>query len=349
MNPSTDLPGDIWAGMAPVAEHGAMDRAAFETQVQAAAEPAIMRGLVSDWPAVARGRESAESLVQYITSFSNQQPIEYFYGAPDINGRFFYSDDLNGFNFERRQLTVDGFLQQLLSHLDDAAPPYMYAGGIPVPRHLGALTSDNPMTLLAPGMERLTSLWVGNRTRTAAHWDLPQNIACVIRGQRRFTLFPIDQVQNLYVGSLEFTLAGQPLSLVDFHNPDLERFPRFAEALKHAQVALLEPGDGLYIPSLWFHHVESMDPLGMMMNYWWRDAPDYMATPLLTLLHGLLTIRDLPEGERESWRVLFDHYLFQTNGDPWAHMPEDARGLFGETTPENLAKLRAYLTKTLGG
>ena len=92
-------------------------------------------------------------------------------------------------------------------------------------------------------MEQLASLWIGNRTRTAAHFDLPQNIACVISGRRRFTVFPIGQLPNLYVGPLDFTPAGQAISLVDFHAPDFERYPRFREALRHAQVAELEPGD----------------------------------------------------------------------------------------------------------
>jgi oxalate decarboxylase/phosphoglucose isomerase-like protein (cupin superfamily) len=59
---------------------------------------------------------------------------------------------------------------------------------------------------------------------------------------------------------------------VSFRDPDFTRFPRFREALKHAIVAELEPGDALYIPSLWWHHVESIGVLNAMVNYWW-SAP----------------------------------------------------------------------------
>ena len=34
-------------------------------------------------------------------------------------------------------------------------------------------------------------------------------------------------------------------------------------------VADLQPGDALYIPSLWWHHVESIGVLNTMVNYWW--------------------------------------------------------------------------------
>ena len=204
------------------------------------------------------------------------------------------------------------------------------------------------MPLLEAGRERLTSLWIGNRSRTAAHWDLPQNLACVVAGRRRFTLFPIDQVANLYVGPLDFTPAGQAISLVDINDPDFGRHPRFREALAHAEVAELEPGDALYMPSLWWHHVETLGDFGAMVNLWWRDGPDYMATPMLTLFHALLTLRDLPENERASWRVLFDHYIFQTgDGDPMAHVPVDARGVFAPMNPGIMQRLKAFLSRPL--
>jgi hypothetical protein len=70
---------------------------------------------------------------------------------------------------------------------------------------------------------------------------------------------------------------------------------------------------------------------------------------MLTLMHALLTLRDLPQDERESWRRMFDHYIFQSDGEAMAHVPEHARGFFGELTPERVARLRAYLVQSLGG
>ncbi len=192
----------------------------------------------------------------------------------------------------------------------------------------------------------LVSLWLGNAARTAIHWDLPQNLACVVAGRRRFTLFPIEQVANLYVGPLDRTLAGQPSSLVDLAAPDLARFPRFAAALAAAETAELGPGDALYLPSLWWHGVESPDPLGAMVNFWWRDsAAAAQVSPLLSLLHAVMTTADLPPAERARWRVLFDHYLF--GEDPAAHLPPGARGILGERTEATLAPLRARLAASL--
>src|SRR5206468_367295 len=84
--------------------------------------------------------------------------------------------------------------------------------------------------------------------------------------ERRFTLFPPEQLQNLYVGPLDFNPAGQAISLVDHAAPDLERFPRYAEALQHAQVAELEAGDAIFIPSMWWHAVEALAPFNALVK-----------------------------------------------------------------------------------
>ncbi len=335
--------------MRPIREWQDVDRQAFESDIRPLNEPAVLRGLADAWPIVARARESAERLAQYIARFGEQTPVKAFVGDHGIGGRFFYSDDLLGFNFDRREFTLGELLTRLVALADEPAPESIYAGAIPLCENLAALAAETRNPLLDPAVERLTSIWIGNRARTAPHWDLPQNIAVVAGGERSFTLFPPEELPNLYVGPLDVTLAGQPVSLVDLKNPDFEKFPRFRQALAHAQTARLAPGDAIYIPSMWFHHVESHDALGVLVNDWWRDAEPYMFTPLLTLLHGLLSIRDLPEREREIWRGMFDHYLFGAGGEPMAHVPEEARSVYRKMTPERVAGLRAYLLRSLGG
>ena len=122
---------------------------------------------------------------------------------------------------------------------------------------------------------------------------------------------------------------------------------KFAEALEHAQEGELGPGDALYLPSMWFHHVESLEPIGMMINYWWREGPEHLVTPKFALYHALLTLKEMPETERLAWRQIFDHYIFGQNGDPMAHLPEHARGFFGDLTPVQRQQLRQMLARTL--
>jgi len=325
-----------------------VDRDTFDAEIRGADRPVVLRGQVADWPLVRAGRDSAQAFSEALLAQSTDRPARYFEGEPGMDGRFFYTPDLLGFNFERREAPLAEVLRKLLDLAGKTAPPHLYAGAVPLPEHAPALAGDHDPGLLAPDQERLASLWIGNRSRTAAHFDLPQNLACVLRGRRRFILMPMDQLPNLYLGPLDRTLAGQPISLVDFLDPDFERHPRFRDALPHGQVTELAPGDVLYVPSLWFHHVENDEPVGAMLNFWWRDAPAYMFTPMITLMHSLLSIRELPECERAAWKTVFDHYAFQVNGDPVAHLPEAARGLFGTLTPEKIRRLKYYLGKSLG-
>lgn len=327
----------------PVPVHHGVDRARFEAEIVPAGRPAVLKGLVRDWPVVTAAQTPA-GLADYLRRFDTGGPVRAFFGTPQMGGRFTYSDDLKGFNHEQRMTSLAALLGQLLAKTDGT---HLYAGGVPMPEVLPGMAEDNPATLLDPARERLTSLWIGNRSRTAAHWDLPQNLACVVAGRRRFTLFPPEQIANLYVGPLDFTLAGQPISLVDVVDPDFEAHPKYRDALAVAEVAELEPGDALYLPSLWWHHVEALDDFGAMVNLWWRDGPEYLTTPLLTLFHSLLTIRDLPRDERMRWRAFFDHYVFQTGDDPVEHLPVEARGVLGPMTGSIQQRLKAILLRSL--
>ena len=333
--------------MRPIAEYEDVDRARFEAEIVAKGEPAVVRGLVSDWPVVEAAMQGDEALAAALRAAATDDPFEAWFGQPEIAGNFGYTDDFAGFNHERRLATLAQLLDLLLRQKGHERPYSMYAGGIPVRRHLPGLLPAIPVPLLDTGKPSLISLWLGNRTSTAPHWDLPQNLACVVAGRRRFTLFPTDQLRNLYVGPLEFTLAGQPISLVNVDEPDLAKHPRFSRALEAAQQAELGPGDALYIPSLWWHAVASLDEIGAMINFWWRDAEPPLLTPLNALYHSVITMKNLPADELARWRIMFDHYVFGANGDPAEHLPEHARGILGRRTAEMVARVKRLLIDAL--
>jgi hypothetical protein len=145
-------------------------------------------------------------------------------------------------------------------------------------------------------------------------------------------------------------MAGQPASIVEVDHPDLERFPRFSEALKHAQFADLEAGDAIYIPALWWHGVKATGPLNVLVNYWWQDTAAEAGSPMVAIAAALLSISLLPEHKRQGWRDIFDHFVFRPNeGDPAAHIPEQARGVLGLSTPGLRRALRDFVIRALQG
>jgi hypothetical protein len=172
---------------------------------------------------------------------------------------------------------------------------------------------------------------------------MSNNIACCLVGHRRFTLFPPEQVANLYPGPLEPTPGGQVISMVDFENPNFELHPGFADALAAGEVAELEPGDVLVYPALWWHHVQALDAFNIMINYWWNAVPDYMDSPANTLLHAMLSLRDRPDTEKRAWRAIFDYYIFGDAARPVAHLPEPSRGNLAPLDTMKARRLRATL------
>jgi hypothetical protein len=329
------------------AEWEEVDAAVFQNSIKTRDRPAILRGLVRDWPATQAGLESAHSLSAYLKTFYSGHAAPLFEGPASIEGRFFYNDALDGFNFESKRALLSDVLERLCHELGNQSAPALYSGSASLPIYFPGFSNANHVRSLITAESVRESIWIGNRTCIAAHFDHIDNLACVVGGRRRFTLFPPEQIRNLYVGPLDLTPAGQPITLVDIRNPDLERFPRYAEALEVAEAAELGPGDAVYIPALWWHNVEALDDFNVLVNYWWRDVPEFFDTPSNALLHCLLTVKCLPPSQRRRWKALFDYLIFQSEGAALEHLAPDVQGLFGELTQAKADRIRSILLKSL--
>jgi len=336
---------DAIAAAARVAEVHGVTPERFAEEIVPAYRPVVLRGLVAHWPAVAAGRAGPAAMADYIRRFDGGRPANVMVAGPEIGGRFFYAPDMVGFNFTRAQVMLPILLDQLVAQAEDPAPPALYAGAATAPDTFPGWVEANPLPLATP--EATPRLWIGNASRVSTHYDVSSNIAAVVAGPRRFVLFPPEQGPNLYVGPLDQTIAGQPTSMVDLQSPDLERFPRFAEAMAAMQVAELEPGDAIFVPSLWWHDVSASGPLNVLVNYWWGQQAS--ASPFPALIHALLAVRDLPPGEREAVRGWFDHYVFGEGaaraGD---HLPKAARGVLDTPSATRSERIRGYLMRALG-
>ena len=309
-------------------------------------QPVILRGLVKHWPVVQAGVRSPQSLQQYLLQFDAGLKAEAFFGAPDIAGKYYYTADLKGFNFERKLMTFADALQTIVSTVDKPGLPSVYVGSLPVNDYLPGFSSQNLMPVLQPSVT--PRIWLGHRSNVSSHYDAFENIACVIAGKRRFTLFPPEAISCLYVGPIDNTMAGQPVSLAASSPDDPEKFPLFEKVKDQALIAELEPGDALYLPKLWWHKVESTAPFNGLINYWW-DAFSYGPdAPYTSLLLSMITIAERPHAERQAWKAFFDHYVFRSQGHPLRHLPEEQHGLLGPLK-QTYGKIRARVMHMLRG
>ncbi len=303
--------------------------------------PILLKGVISNWPLVKKAANTM-ALQSYLLSFYQGMAATCFISDKSTNGRYFYDETLTALNFEKQPIQLD----QLLASQKEHNQQHFYIGSVNIEQFLPNLTNDNQLASLA-SQSPLASIWIGNQSRIAAHQDLPQNLACCISGRRKFTLFPPDQIANLYIGPLDFTPAGQAISMVDFLNPDFDKFPKFAEALKHAQIAELEPGDALLLPSMWWHHIEATQAFNVLVNYWWQPDNLHAGAPMDALLHSLLNIRNLPKPQKKAFKALFDYYIFDNQTDQDQHIPLTRRGILEPNTELSARKIRSMLLNKL--
>ncbi len=163
-----------------------------------------------------------------------------------------------------------------------------------------------------------------------------------------FTRIRPEQIQHLYPGPIEFAPGGQEISLVDSGCMIYSGFHAFAKAQQAALVAELEPGDLLFIPSMWWHHVQGHQRFNGLITHWWRDTPAYLGRPNNALLHAMLSLRSLPKAQRQAWQAWFDYYIFQHEQAAVADLPPAVSGMLQQPLPELQARqLRALLQNKL--
>jgi hypothetical protein len=234
-----------------------------------------------------------------------------------------------------------------VASLDRPESPSVYVGSVPANDFLPGFAAQNPMPLLASAIG--PRIWLGHASNVSSHYDAMENLACVVAGTRRFTLFAPELIGKLYVGPIDNTMAGQPVSLAASSAPDPGRFPLFEDVRDQALVAELQPGDAIYLPKLWWHQVQATSPFNGLVNYWWDAFSAGPDAPYTSLLLSMIAIAERPLAERQAWKAFFDHYVFRSNGNPLAHLPPEQHGLLGPLKPENYGRIRALVMHLLRG
>ncbi len=327
----------------PIREWTNVTPDSFNADIRPLGQPAVIRGLKRDWPLVQAGLKSASAVVDYVSGFYRDKPIGTLTVPPSENGRLFYNRDMNGYNFVRSMENMRSVLRGILMTQGRPDAPAIAIQAIEAPDFLPGFEAEQPMELVPDAPAKL---WIGNAAHVAPHYDLKENIACVAVGRRRFTLFPPEQLPNLYVGPLDNTPAGAPISLVKVSDPDLEKYPRYADALAAAQFAELDPGDVIYIPYMWWHGVQALEPFNILVNYWWNDhEARSQVHPSTALAFAWIAFMDMPPEHRARWKGMFDHYIFGEGA--MDHVPLHARGVMGELDDKQLAQVRQMLARAL--
>lgn len=159
------------------------------------------------------------------------------------------------------------------------------------------------VTFGKPLGESKAHLWFGTaNTVGRLHADPSPNMFAQVFGRKEFILYSPDQVKSLY------PRPGMKhrRSLVDPMCPNLEAYPRFADATPI--VGTVSAGEILFMPSFWWHHVTSLS-VSISVSQWWRS--DLRAYCNRTGA-GVMTDEYVEDGWAETlkvWRMTLEDLL----------------------------------------
>ncbi len=256
--------------LAPIPERTAPTPEQFRAEILPGGQPAVLREVALDWPLVIAARHGADEAMTFLAMIASASLTSVLRADPEQGGRFHYGRDVRSFNYIRGEGNVAGVIAGLREQEKSYRPFAIAAQSMDAERFFPGFSQAHPM----PFVPRTAGprVWIGNAAKVATHHDPIDNVAVVAAGRRRFTLFPPSAEPDLYMGPDDPTPAGARISMVHVTAPDFERFPRFASALEVAQVAELSPGDAIFIPRDWYHHVEALDHFNVLVNYWWDSS-----------------------------------------------------------------------------
>ena len=237
-------------------------------------EPIVLRGAASVWPATSKW-----SLKALAARFHDRRV---YVQQLDANHVTRYESG------KRRQIAFGEFCVGL-----QATPPAPYylvlANMLTSKSWLARFESPMFPELMAdvnvPDLVPLSrvfemNLWIGSAGTTSnLHFDPFDNLLAVVSGRKCVRIFSPNQSRRTHLDS---ALAAQnPLhSPIDVMADSSDRYPE-AAGLRY-RTAVLEPGDILYMPAGYWHHVVT-EETSIAVNVWWRDSRrllEQFGTPL---------------------------------------------------------------------
>lgn len=315
-------------------------RQQFEQELQPMGKPFIIRNFAADWDIVATAKHSPANMLTYLYEKGADPTSKILTTRIDTTqkSRMFYNSDMSGMNFGVADLPLKNTFERMSkdTHQADYA-----AQCVSLAKYFPSINRAIKNDLIDAEINPF--IWFGNKVVVAPHFDENDNIAVVVAGKRRFTLFPPQQTKNLYIGPLDYNPAGQAISLVDILAPDLEMHPRYAEAYQHGLSAELAPGDAIYIPTPWWHHVQSLSNFNILINYWWNQHDFGTGKPMGAILHAIQAFKGLPAPQRDAFKALMDYYVFADPELAKAHIPLHVQGWLGELTHEQRKSLEHWI------
>ncbi len=222
--------------------------------------PVVLSGVMEDWPALDRwswdhlAAVAGDCTGEVIVSRNGLYPDYVTQPSPMAKVEMRFAE------FLRRAVPAAG-MEPLPPILEPGETIYLYGKSYLLDA-VPALRADlRTPACLGPAAQPFQRLWISSAgCVTPLHYDLSNGFLCQVRGAKRVWLFDPGQGGRLYPRGAQFPGLDnfERQTQVDIHHPDLDAFPEFRHAT--ALECHLRQGDTLFIPSNWWHEVETLEP-----------------------------------------------------------------------------------------
>ncbi|PTL82678.1 cupin-like domain-containing protein [Vitiosangium sp. GDMCC 1.1324] len=334
-------------------------------------EPVFLKGMLDSCPLLKefQSRSTLDARISVLGEYFQDRTVDFCVLPPESGGH--YLPELVSTLGHGDDVAVQGVPFSEFARRLKAAPTtgeyvYMQDGVLEQELVRGALQFD--FLKFSNPIGARSKFWVGSDGQVFnLHYDDFINFICMFEGTKRVTMFPPEQMPNMYHAPYDILCGYAPTTHVQLLKANFDHYPKFRTALQEAYVAVLEPGDVLLIPPFWWHHVESFSPMHVMVNNFistvpfavslelWKCLSEAIralapATPAerarvresfqRAVLADIDTPVDEPLSERArqtaqklppSWRRhmarLYDEAAFQVHGAPFTLAPGGLQGL----------------------
>jgi hypothetical protein len=251
----------------------------FELWKREPIAPIILKQTFSHWPLFQnlQNCNSDKARLRYLSSTFGNTVVAYTKvpGSDPFMG-YDQSGEQN-FKYAPESCTLSDFCGLIEATFENPNADIVYArGGANAVRTWKEFSHTiRPLKFLKGMRPNGEGIWLGSgRHISYLHQDAHFNFFVMLAGTKRVLLYPLDAIADLYPTPFYGGIAGTTSSYIRPGAPDPRRFPRFANAAKHARVAILEEGDLLCLPPCWWHYVEAAPGLNLMINtFVWALPP----------------------------------------------------------------------------
>lgn len=203
----------------------------------------IIRGAANQWPAC------RDWSPQHFRERYGALEVTGFMNVPETDSPYFQRDASH-----RTEILVSDFLDRAEAGeccIVDANQRARFDG----------LLEDCNFEDLVGDADQFSSLWLGSRTRSGLHYDILDNFLIQVHGKKEVIVVAPGAPRDFYNFPEDMTKSRvDPLDL------DLKQFPRFANTT--LLEGNLEPGDALYLPQGWWHHLYA-PATSISINCWY--------------------------------------------------------------------------------